>query len=59
MGFFGTLASNVVFIQPVVNNNAATISFITLAAAAAGATATPNIMTSGTEVNFTVTYEAA
>ncbi len=59
MGFFGTLASNVVFIQPIVNNNASTVSFITLAAAGSNATSTPNIMTSGTEVNFSVTYEAA
>lgn len=57
VGYFSGLSSPVVSIVPVVLNNTNTITFSTLAAAAATMSASAGVFTSGTRIDFSITYQ--
>jgi hypothetical protein len=56
VGYFANLASSVVSITAFVGTGTKNILFNTLAAAGATATNSPNIMTSTTRIDFSITY---
>jgi len=57
VGYFSGLSSAVVSIVPVVINNTSTITFSTLAAASATMSASAGVFTSGTRIDFSITYQ--
>jgi hypothetical protein len=59
VAYFASLASNVTFLSPVVNNNSAQMFFASIGAAGATATSVTNVFGDGARIDFTVTYLAA
>lgn len=59
VSFFGSLAVNVTFINPVVTNNAATMTFTTIGAAGATASFATAVFGNSARIDFAVSYLSA
>src|SRR5574341_1195383 len=59
VSYFASLLSTVVFITPVVVNNTSTVTFTTLAVAAATATNATAVFGNSTRIDFSAVYQAA
>jgi hypothetical protein len=59
IGFFGALATNVLFFGIYVNANASTLTFVAMTAAGVSATVSPSVLGSSTDITFTACYEAS